>query len=60
MVRAYIRWQDGELWLYGLKERGLYFTQWEFIGYRNLRQSMNYLYNCLDVIYYMVDDALSI
>ncbi|NFB58045.1 hypothetical protein EXM89_19165 [Clostridium botulinum] len=49
-----------DVWRYLMnKEGSLYFTKWEFMDYINLRETMDYLYNQLDAMYFMVDDILS-
>ncbi|MDU1412687.1 MAG: hypothetical protein E6929_07725 [Clostridium sp.] len=49
-----------DVWRYLINKKGsIYFTEWEFIDYVNLKESVNYLYDFLDGVYYYVDDVLS-
>ncbi|BCZ49303.1 hypothetical protein psyc5s11_53700 [Clostridium gelidum] len=50
----------GDVWRYLMnKEGSLYFTEWDFIDYANLKDTINYLYNFLDGVYNTIDDILS-
>lgn len=49
-----------DVWRYLMnKEGSLYFTEWDFIDYRNLKESMNYLYSYLEGMYNELDYILS-
>ena len=41
------------------KNAALYFTQWKYIDYSNLKGTMNYLYSNLNAIYYTIDEIFS-
>lgn len=50
-----------DVWRYLMNTKGsLYFTKWKYIDYKNLKETIDYLFNFLDSLYYMVDEALSI
>lgn len=49
----------GDVWRYLINTEGsLYFTEWDFIDYKNLKESINYIYDILDELYYRVDYIL--
>ncbi|WP_291649919.1 hypothetical protein [Clostridium sp.] len=48
-----------EIWRYLISKEGrLYFSEWDFIDYRNLKNTLNWLYEELEGIYYYLDDML--
>jgi len=48
-----------EIWRYLINKKGrLYFSEWDFIDYRNLKNTLNWLYEELEGIYYYLDDML--
>lgn len=50
----------GDVWRYLMDLNGnLYFTEWQYIDYKNLKDTIGYLYDCLDAIYREVDRILS-
>nr|DAL55189.1 MAG TPA_asm: hypothetical protein [Caudoviricetes sp.] len=51
----------GDVWRYLIDKGGnLYFTEWEYIDYRNLKNTLTWLYDELDGLYCYIDDMLSI
>lgn len=64
-IRRLIKELEGQdfkadVWRYLMNKDGsIYFTEWQFIDYLNIKETMNYLYNFLDGMYYEVDDILS-
>ncbi len=52
--------EQSDVFRYLLDKNGeLYFKDWEYIDYPNLKESMNYLYEVLDFIHTIVDEYLS-
>ncbi len=63
MIIKELQGQDSkaDVWRYLINKQGsLYFTEWEYIDYANLKETINYLYSFLDGLYYAVDGFLSL
>ncbi len=49
-----------DVWRYLMsKDTELYFTEWKFVDYTILKETINYLYDVLEYVYFIVDEYLS-
>ncbi len=49
-----------DVWRYLMsKDAELYFTEWQFVDYIVIKDTINYLYEVLDYLYFIVDEYLS-
>lgn len=50
-----------DVWRYLMsKDTELYFTEWKFVDYTILKETINYLYDVLEYVYFIVDEYLSL
>ena len=50
-----------EIWRYLINKKGrLYFSEWDYIDYNNLKNTLTWLYEELDGIYCYLDDLLQV
>ena len=53
--------EKGDVWRYLIDRNGkLYFEEWDYIDYKNLKETLSWLYEQLDVLYDYVDHMLSV
>ncbi|WP_346848466.1 hypothetical protein [uncultured Clostridium sp.] len=51
----------GDVWRYLIDKGGnLYFTEWDYIDYRNLKSTLSWIYDEIEGIYCYIDNILSI